>query len=358
MSGMKKIKLFMSILKERDWLEEMAEKGYILKNIKLGSIYYFDEIEPKSVVYEIEKFAVNSSGEAGKHELTARKTALDIAKQSGWEVVTHDELMNYYFVKEKAGDESDEFYNDYEDRKYKADKISRSIKSEQPKMLLTLLMIIAVIYILLFIVIGNDLHSLVLFMGIFIAVTIIEVGAALYNMIAGEKIYQELLLSREQWEMQKKHSVKKNFKKVKDLIDYLQSENDKGVVLTETINGKFIFEESDKKYVYYADTKKALKNRLKKQGEKLVDEKKDWENLSTGWYERSIVDAESKGLEVVCAIEGGTIIYKTEADNDKDVWDTEAVRTGNGDMIASLRNWLCAAFGLAFVMGFVAGMIL
>ena len=43
---MKKIKRFKSLLKERDWLEEMATQGWLLQNITLGIIYDFKAIEP------------------------------------------------------------------------------------------------------------------------------------------------------------------------------------------------------------------------------------------------------------------------------------------------------------------------
>lgn len=51
---MKKTKFFLSVLKERDWLEEMAAKGYILKNITMGMCYDFEETEPCEKVYEID----------------------------------------------------------------------------------------------------------------------------------------------------------------------------------------------------------------------------------------------------------------------------------------------------------------
>lgn len=70
---MKKTKFFLSVLKERDWLEEMAAKGYILKNITMGMCYDFEETEPCEKVYEIERFAVGMSGEADKEELTAKE---------------------------------------------------------------------------------------------------------------------------------------------------------------------------------------------------------------------------------------------------------------------------------------------
>jgi hypothetical protein len=140
-----KWKFFLSILKERDWLEKMAETGWLLEKIDIGMRYHFKKIEPAQKVYEIDCFPIPMSGNATKQEVMARKTAFDIAKQTGWEIVTHDESMNYYFVKDKAGDESDELYNDDESKRQRAEKFHRRYAYEQPRMLLSLIVFITVI---------------------------------------------------------------------------------------------------------------------------------------------------------------------------------------------------------------------
>ena len=50
---MKKFKLFLSLFKERDWLEEMATKGWLLKDMTLGMIYHFEKIEPSAPTWYI-----------------------------------------------------------------------------------------------------------------------------------------------------------------------------------------------------------------------------------------------------------------------------------------------------------------
>ena len=92
---MKKIKFFTSLAKERDWLEEMARQGFLLTNITMGVIYTFQGCEPCEKVYEVERFAISANPSIT--ELTARTNAIDVATQFGWEMVTHDENMNYYF---------------------------------------------------------------------------------------------------------------------------------------------------------------------------------------------------------------------------------------------------------------------
>ena len=80
---MKKIKFFLSLLKERDWLEEMATQGWLLTNMTMGIIYTFKPVKPCEKVYEIERFAITSHPTV--EELTARTRAFDITSQFGWE---------------------------------------------------------------------------------------------------------------------------------------------------------------------------------------------------------------------------------------------------------------------------------
>lgn len=336
---MKKLKFFLSVLKERDWLEDMARQGYLLNDIKLGILYKFDETKPCEKVYEIERFAINANREATKQELTAKENAIDIANQTGWKVVTHDEMMNYYFIKDKAGDETDEFYEDEASRLSRAEKYRKEMSITQPKTLLSLLMCIAALYIPLFILCRNDAKNLSILMWIFIVVSIIEVGISLFSIIGGEITYNDLILSRAEWEAKKKYSEKKNFKKTKELIDFLSKKNDEGLVLSHCKDGIYYFEPSDKKYTYYADTISALNKRNKKKGNKLVRDSKDIEGRGLKWQEQSIREARKLGLEIVCCASYGTLIYRKKADNNYSaVTDSEnetsvfnAVTTGYGD---------------------------
>ena len=144
---MKKIKFFASLLKERDWLEEMATQGWLLTDMTLGIIYNFKEIPPCEKVYEIERFAVSPHSTIA--DLTARTNAISLAKEFGWEVATHDEDMNYYFVKDKAGDESDEFYDNEETRKERAERYRNRLCIEHPHLLAKFDMVLTVFYLIL-----------------------------------------------------------------------------------------------------------------------------------------------------------------------------------------------------------------
>ncbi len=313
--------------------------------------YHFTKIEPSQKVYEIENFLIPMNGNATKQEMLARKTAFDIAKQTGWEIVTHDESMNYYFVKDRAGDESDELYDDDESRRQRAEKFHRRYTYEQPRMLLSSLVLISIIYIFLFILLRNDISDLVIWMRVYIAAAIFEVVSTLLLMVLGEHIYRDLLMSREQWVNRKAHSYKATFYKVEKLISLLQKMDNTGLTLTACEGKTYLFEKSSEQYIYYADTKKALKKRMKKSGKKVKEEKKDWERNSLWWYEMSIEEAEKHGLEVVCAVEKGTLIYRIKKTEDIMSWSTGAVRTGKADNIMGVGNW----FLLCFIIGFIGG---
>jgi hypothetical protein len=352
-----KWKAFFSILKERDWLEEMALKGWLLEKIDVGVRYHFKKIEPAQKVYEIENFPIPLNGNATKQEMTARKTAFDIAKQTGWEIVAHDEGMNYYFVKDKTGDESDEFYDDDESRRKRAEKFHRRYTYEQPHMLLSLLAFISVIYALLFFILRNDTKALVIWMGIYIVAAITEVSCALLLMVMGENIYHELLMSREQWENRKEHSYKATFYNVEKLMELLQKMNSKGLDLVACEGNTYLFEKSNEKYIYCADTKKALVKRVKKSGKKVKEEKKDWERQSLWWYEMSIEEAKEHGFQVICSVENGTIIYRKLKTDDITTWNTGAVRTGKMNNVIGIGNWFLVCFILGVVCGVLAGIL-
>ncbi len=200
---MKRIKLFMSLAKERDWLEEMAEHGWLLTNITGGFIYTFKETTPCKKVYEAERFAVSTNPTVS--DLTAKTRAIDVATQFGWEVVTHDENMNYYFVKDKAGDESDKFYDAEEIRRERAERYRRFLTLEQPLNMLLGEIIISIVYIILCLFVINDAVTQRNLLLIYLLLTTFEFIGIFFNMCWGQRNYTELCMSREEWEHHKKY---------------------------------------------------------------------------------------------------------------------------------------------------------
>lgn len=350
---MKKCKFFFSILKERDWLEEMATQGWIFTNITAGMLYHFRKAEPCKKVFEIERFAVSSHADV--QELNARKMAIDVASQSGWEVVTHDEEMNYYFMKDKAGDWTDEFYDDDEFRKARAERYRKHYSYEAPLMLLKLWLFVSLLYVVLFLTPVYSFAENSVFLWIYLIWNVVVVASTLICIIWGQRYYNELSLSREEWENRKRFSVKKHFGKVQQLRAFLQEQSENGLSLTGFEDGRYLFEEDTHRYHYFVDTKACLKKRLKKQGVRYTDEKKDWNSQSLKWYELSIADAGQYGLKPVGVINKTILIYKRPYSEEGAPWEN-----GN-ESLGEWQKWtLYGAVILicAFISGFAVGYIL
>ncbi len=117
-----------------------------------------------------------------------------------------------------------------------------------------------------------------------------------------------------------------------------------------------MFEEAKAQYTYYADTKRALVRRMKKLGKKYRNDHKDWEQLGTHWQEMSMDEARKLGLEVVCAVENGTIIYRCNKENIVE-WETGAVRTSRKDRIRDVSKGFIICFAIGFTIGLVTGIL-
>lgn len=305
---MKKWKYFSSILKERDWLEEMARQGFLLKDMILGMRYEFEEIEPAEKVYEIEKFSVQ--GKPTKEKIFARKTALDIAKQAGWKVITHDEAMNYYFVKDRAGDESDEFYDDEELRRARAEKFRDEFGQNMMLSELKSMLVFTICFLIYFAIISMLGKNFTGLAWLYIGFMLINIAYCVYALKLSKSWYDELCLSREEWEYRKRFGEKKKFKKTAELLSYLQKKAEEGLILTQYDKETYLFEETAQTYQYEIDTLKALKNRMKSQGEAFKNEEKDWSDRRLKWYEQSMAEAQKEGFELVTIVEGDTIVYR------------------------------------------------
>lgn len=344
---MKKFKWFMSLSKERDWLEGMARQGWLLTNITLGVLYTFKEVEPCEKVYEVERFAVSSKPTI--EEVTSRKNALDIASQCGWELVTHDESMNYYFVKDKAGDETDEFYNDAETRRERAERYRKTYSIEQPLSLLRLELILTLLYAAIYFLIGSENGTEILIVYLF--VTLFELMCIVATMIMGQQFYTEFCMSREEWSNLQKHKEKARFKKIGEFRSYLQGKNKSGLSVIDYEKGYFIFEEDNKQYDYFVDTKACLKKRLKNEGVSLKSD------FGLRWYEASISNAEKFGLKPVAVINQTILLYKRPCSDKPYPWENDNEKLGFTHQVLKLVTGFLTIYGIAFIVGFVMGMI-
>ena len=303
---MKKIKLFFSLLEERDWLEYMATQGFLLTDISWGLLYYFKQTDPCEKVYEIERFALSKNPTVA--ELTARSRAIDLATEFGWELVTNDEDMNYYFVKDKAGDETDEFYDDKDARLERAERYRRHYSIELPLDSLKYCLLIFALYTILFTIgRGWDTYGFVLF---FLFCTGCMLFISYLSILWGLRFHKELSMSREEWTLYKKHTERKHFNKVQQLRSYLQEKSESGLSLIAFEDGYFTFAEDTKRYNYFIDTRSSLKKRLKDEGTPYEEERKDWNDVGLKWHETSIANAARYGLKPVALYKKNILIYK------------------------------------------------
>lgn len=341
---MKKIKFFLSLLKERDWLEEMAAQGWLLTNITGGIIYTFKQVEPCEKVFEIERFAITSHPTVA--ELTARARAFDITSQFGWEQITHDEDMNHYFVKDKAGDETDEFYDDEESRRERAERYRKHLCVEQPQILVLETLILSIVFFLLSLL---DYYTPSFTLPFFIVT--IEFACILASMVWGQRIYTELSMSREEWELYKKHTEKKKFTRVSQFLAFLQEKDASGLTLKTQENHRYQFEPSSRRYDYYIDTKACLKQRVKEEGQRFQSDKKDLMTQGLKWYEMSIAHAAQYGFTPVTVLDKNVLVYKRPHSD-------APMPQDNGNASLRIVSPALAAvifFGCCGLIGFVAG---
>lgn len=171
----------------------------------------------------------------------------------------------------------------------------------------------------------------------------------------GQFVYNELSLSREEWERRKRFGVKKRFNKVQQLRSFLQEQSEAGLALTGYEHGKYLFEEDSRRYNYFVDTKSCLKKRLKKQGIQYKDDMKDLSALSLKWYEMSITDAQQYGLKPVGVIRKMVLIYKRPYSEENLPWEN-----GNENVSRWQKPTLIGGLILivSFIVGFAVGYIL
>ena len=350
---MKKWKIFFSILKERDWLEAMARQGYILTDINLGIRYHFKKSEPCEKVFEIERFAISSQPTVS--ELTAKKLAIDIATQSGWELVTNDEEMNYYFIKDKAGDETDEFYDD-DSRQERAERYRKRYVYDAPMSMLNGSLFFSAVYFILFLLNYSDNNTLVGLMWFYFVLATLDILLVWFTMRMGNNMHKELMMSRDEWDYYKNHSQKRSFKKVQQLRVFLQEQSEKGLGLVGFKDNRYVFEKDNRRYNYFVDTSSCLKKRLKAQGRHFKHDKKDWLSLGLKWFEASIEDAAQYNLKPIAVIGNNIIIYRRPFSDDKIPWEN-----GNENFnITQIANPMILGFVagcciVGFIIGFVIG---
>ena len=316
---MKKVKFFLNLFEERDWLEEMAREGWLLQNITWGIIYHFTECEPCEKVYEVERFAISPG--ASVADLSVRQDAMDMTSQFGWEVVTHDEEMNYYFMKEKAGDETDEFYDTEESRRLRAERFLNRYAVEAPYQTIKMMFWLSLLYFVLLVffrILNLDGYYFAIFFLVYALLTSAQLW--MYHK-AGMVNDFALRMSREEWKQYRENRVKCKFRKVQQLRVFLQEQSEKGLSLTGFKDGYYLFEKDEQRYNYFVDTRACLQRRMKAEGMKYREDTKDFATLGLKWYEESMEQSAEYGLKPVAAIGNNLLIYKRPFSEERLPWE-------------------------------------
>lgn len=346
----------MSFMKERDWLEKMATEGWLLTNITLGMIYRFVPIDPCEKVYEIERFAI--SPHSTVTDLTAKARALDIATQFGWQQITHDEDLNYYFVKDKAGDETDEFYDDEESRKERAERYRRRFCLELPFCNLITLVVIGLIYFLLAYFMNatfSQYGTSQSFLWTYLLFSILDLFYTIYLVRLGEQLYTEFNMSRTEWKQYQLHNEKKRFHTIYQLHSYLQEKNNSGLALKGVKGSHYIFEETPHRYDYFIDSKAGLKKRLKQEGLSFHNEKKDWYSQSTNWYELSIANAAKYHLVPIAVMHKSLLVYRRPFSTEPLPWANSKESLWLKHPLVKTIFFFSACFLIGCLFGLIAG---
>lgn len=309
----KKFRYMKSYQKERKWLEEMALQGWFLENISMGVFYTFVKGDPKRMLYDMDRFALPKNPTL--EEIRHKEIFLDMAKELGWQEVTHSESMVYYFAKEYEENGINELHNDEESRRYMADKF-RNYYAEYAKRLVFWSALVVgvdiVIRLLGFLIPSKDFgwyHWFTLIYAFLVNCT------AVHGWKEGIRIGKELSMSRQEWEAATDPAVHKTVRKLifttRKLNKFLRSQEEQGWILTSVTPTRYSFEKSQGlKQIYTMDSKRLTNIRQKEQRQGMFQDKKDWNGINNDWEIQSIRDAEEKGWSFVCALENRAIIYR------------------------------------------------
>ena len=312
---LKVTKWIISIRKEKIWLEQMAQSGWILSDMKMGIRYTFTKSEPKRLIYEVDRF--NLPKNPTLEEIKHKKEFMSMAEEMGWKVLLYDEDLNYYFCKEYREDEINELYNDFESRQYRAQKYQNRYKDTGA------IMIKCALFMAFFgiVILVSEMFSKKMEYGFLLFIMIYEIfclGCFFLFEYLGSSFYKDFMLTSEEYEEQckQRENIKNIYKlniSYKGIRKFLEKQSKKGYHLigASTIKYKFIKGET-KEYIYSIDTQSLANKRMKAMGGGVFRNSKDWNGLDNDWQIKSLQEAENKNWSFVCAIMNLVVIYRNQ----------------------------------------------
>lgn len=357
-------KMFYSCMKEKVWLEEKALEGWKLHNVKLGYIYEFEPIEPTRLVYEFERFDLSSHPSPG--EIRQKEQFMDMAAETGWEILTCDEALTYYLCKPYNEHDTNELYNDIESRQLRAARF-RTAFDDMGRSLLGYPLAINVIMFLLLAMEGfrvTETFTRVYLVFTLVYSTICFITQFLYKKLSDD-MYAELCLSAEEWKKKFDYSrenvmkCRKVIVSSKALVRFLNKQAARGWYLSGVSMFSYTFTREapeGQTTVYYAvDNSSSVRRRLKQSGLILERNPKDITNIGFEWLEQSIKTAQQEGMQYVCAFHKQFAIYSSP--NPAAASAFQKKRIAVGWMSYSFVQFVLVCALLGGVVGFLAGML-
>lgn len=104
MKRVSKVFFAWNMKKEKEWLEDMARQGYVLKVVK-PFIYYFEETEPQDLVYQFD-FQILSKSKRSEY-LEVFKDWTYVSNCGSW----------FYFYKVRSTEKENKIYSDNASKK-------------------------------------------------------------------------------------------------------------------------------------------------------------------------------------------------------------------------------------------------
>lgn len=364
----KRTKFFISIMKEKLWLEQMAIEGFRLVRMTMGIRYTFEKIGSAKLVYEIDRFDLPKNPTLS--QIKSKEDSLEMAKEMGWEVLFHDEDMNYYFCKEAVEGEDNELYNDQDSRNIHAEKYRSRYLSLSNGMLIMML-IVDIAGLLVGMILGNGADDAEKFSRMNQLYLIFVVGYSaicvillmMYNKMA-DFYYKEFLVTKDEW-LAKNDYLNSNSKKERKIFfrastfkKYLEKNARDGWYPQKISYTGYSFIKGEmKEYDYIMDSKYLTNKRMTAAGSAKINDPKDLAGAGNDWQIQSVKDAEALGWEFVCAFQNKSILYRAPKSNNVEQLNTGGKMPLVGILSCKTSIYMVLCMGFGAIIGFVWAMI-
>lgn len=363
---MKKVTRFIwNLRKETEWLREMAESGWFLKDMKFGIKYIFEKGEPKNMVYEVDRF--NLPSHPTEEQINQKEDFIAMAEELGWKVVLHDEDLNYYFTKEYEENGMNELYDTDEARRVHAEKYTSHFNDSVKQMSISVGVMFAALSLLFVcqMLEGFENKSENIFILVFMLLGTVFVFLNVLLLWAARTNYNTFILSREEWEEQYlRHSCERKERKVfvrsRALIKHLEKMSREGWHVQSVRTGTQVYAPGiNTEYRYTIDTRILTNRRRVTDGKKRLADKKDWMGMNNDWQVESLKAAKEKGWTYVCAMDNRVVLYRSIPEDNCEPINMPGSenRLLMGALLGTLGKFAVVGFVIGFILGVVMSMM-